>query len=183
MTQEEAMEPVFVLFWATMAVLGGFLAAYVTRNKDIRVSAAVLSSFVAVGLGLGVLLGNSWQVPAIVTALTIGLAWACLDHYQHVLARARFAWRHRDWVYVANHIGNYPFWSKFPLRETWSQRLARWGFPRQYQMEVEAILGEMRKNRAQRYLEFSTRYVHPFPWSKFMPGAIETSTRYEPMEE
>ena len=95
------MEPVYLLFWATMALLGGFLAAYIAR-WEAGMGLAVVAAIVATGLGLAIPLGGSWQVAFLAVALTVGLvcgAWredaSRREYERRMVAAVREYWAQR----------------------------------------------------------------------------------------
>lgn len=158
------MNPVFVLFWMVLALLAGFLCTYITRTWETNAAALVLAGFVVIGLGLGVPMGNPWYPTLIAVALLTGLAWGA--SYWYVPA-----------VRVVFRTGNHEWNSVHHYRETWGERLARWGFPSTAQMEMRGpyawtkMLNDMVKGKtrlqhiAGRSIdERSTRYTGTHPW-------------------
>lgn len=116
------MDPVFVVLWMTLALLGGFLVAYIAR-WDIGASLAILASFMAFGLGLGNLMGNPLWPTLIALALTVGLAWGA----NHLTLQLRPQTRPSALFIRDDSQEAWRAWTS--PRETWGERLARWGFP------------------------------------------------------
>jgi hypothetical protein len=142
------MDPVWVLFWAMLVLYAGFFIGWLVpgrsaakRERMMRIAAALpfkklvilprdtsrdtmfgfaaLAGIAGVGLGCGVLLGNPWgAATAFVFALAAGLAWGA-----------------SEWL---------PKRFRIPRNESWSQRLARWGFPSSEQMAMAAFREDLR---------------------------------------
>jgi len=123
------VDPALTLFWMTLAVQLGTFVAFVMPDRRIVPGLAVLASFLSIGLSLGVPLGNPWAPVLIAWALTGGLSWEWLVDY------VRYRMQVKTFVLMMRE-GNHERWS-LPLRSVWRERLARWGFPSQAQMELQ----------------------------------------------
>lgn len=142
------MDPVWVLFWSMLVLYAGFFAGWqvparsaANREWVLRIAAALpykkivilppdtsrdtvfgfaaLSGIVGIGFFFGLLLGNPWgAATAFAWALTIGLTWGA-----------------SQWLDPAPRVRSH---------ETWSERLARWGFPSSEQMQMAAFREDLR---------------------------------------